>query len=148
MNYIKQLFDINSTYLLYMNSEKVVFEKILSTANKILRYVFGVIFQPYEKSGYVLKHLYRFRNSKFHPITENEEVIAIREWPCLEYTYVLYDWDRLREQLFDLQADPGEMVNLATAASHADVLNDHRRRLADWCQRTGDDPRPWSAAAT
>lgn len=60
------------------------------------------------------------------------------------YKYVVYHWGRFREQLFDLDRDPGEMVNLAAAPSHADVLNDHRRRLADWCRRTGDDPKPWT----
>jgi arylsulfatase A-like enzyme len=45
------------------------------------------------------------------------------------HKYVVYEIGRPREQLFDVAADPGEMVNLAGLASHADVLQAHRQRL-------------------
>jgi arylsulfatase A-like enzyme len=64
------------------------------------------------------------------------------------YKYAVYNWGKLREQLFDLERDPGEMVNLAVSASHAHVLKDHRRRLADWCRRTGDDLDLWTIPGT
>jgi arylsulfatase A-like enzyme len=55
------------------------------------------------------------------------------------YKYAVYAWGAHREQLFDLLEDPGEMVNLAYDSRHRDVLDEHRRRLADWCERTDDD---------
>ncbi len=50
------------------------------------------------------------------------------------YKYVRYKGDPV-EQLFDMQADPGETRNLASASQAAGVLEDHRRRLAEWEKR-------------
>jgi len=54
------------------------------------------------------------------------------------YKYVVYHEQRNNEQLFDLRADPGEMVDLSGDAAHADVLDDHRERLLEWCLETDD----------
>ena len=54
------------------------------------------------------------------------------------YKYILYDWGEYREQLFDLRADPGEMVNLAVEARYAKPLQDHRDRLHAWMLEHGD----------
>lgn len=50
-----------------------------------------------------------------------------------------YAGPRPDEELYDLQADPDEMTNLAGKAASADVLDDMRRRLARWMDQT-DDP--------
>jgi arylsulfatase A-like enzyme len=55
------------------------------------------------------------------------------------YKYAVYHIGPYREQLFDLQADPGEMVNLAVDARYKDVLQQHRELLRAWCARTNDD---------
>jgi arylsulfatase A-like enzyme len=55
-----------------------------------------------------------------------------------DYKYAVYGRGRHREQLFDLEADPGEMVNLAVDARYEDALAEHRERLLDWCVETGD----------
>jgi arylsulfatase A-like enzyme len=55
------------------------------------------------------------------------------------FKYVAYSWGAYREQLFDMFKDPGEMVNLAVRDRFADVLQQHRDLLRDWCERTGDD---------
>ena len=39
---------------------------------------------------------------------------------------------------FDLEHDPGEMVNLAVETSYRKELDDHRRRLAAWCEQMAD----------
>ena len=52
--------------------------------------------------------------------------------------YVAYDTGLLREQLFDLVADPGEMVNLAVESRQRDRLHQHRALLLDHCRRTKD----------
>jgi arylsulfatase A-like enzyme len=56
----------------------------------------------------------------------------------LRYKYVIYDKGKYREQLFDMQADPGEMVNLAVEARFAEVLADHRQRLLGFFEETND----------
>ncbi|HJN15851.1 MAG TPA: sulfatase-like hydrolase/transferase [Armatimonadota bacterium] len=45
------------------------------------------------------------------------------------------EWRPGTEQLFDMQADPGETRNLAASQEHADTLGDHRRMLAEWEDR-------------
>lgn len=54
------------------------------------------------------------------------------------FTYLCYSWGEHREQLFDMDTDSGQMVNLATSGSHQSVLDDHRRRLAEQCRANGD----------
>ncbi len=54
------------------------------------------------------------------------------------YKYIAYDKGQRREQLIDMKADPGEMVNLAGKPEMADVLQQHRAYLAQWCRRTND----------
>ncbi len=54
------------------------------------------------------------------------------------YAYHLYGQGRRNEQLFDLENDPGQMVNLAVQQRYRDVLDAHRRRLADWCKNAGN----------
>jgi len=43
-----------------------------------------------------------------------------------------------REQLFDLEKDPGEMKDLASYPAHSNTLAEHRKMLAEWIRRTGD----------
>lgn len=63
------------------------------------------------------------------------------------------------EELYDLEADPDEVVNLAGHPAHRDTLLRMRKALADWQEETGDllmaehdlharanDSTPWDAA--
>lgn len=54
------------------------------------------------------------------------------------FKYVAFHKGRNREQLFDLENDPGETKNLTLDASYAGTLRDHRNRLAAWCRESGD----------
>lgn len=54
------------------------------------------------------------------------------------FKYVIYDSGGNREQLTDLQNDPGEMNNLAGRSEYRDVLETHRKLLRAWVKRTGD----------
>jgi N-sulfoglucosamine sulfohydrolase len=45
---------------------------------------------------------------------------------------------RATEELYDLEADPDETVNLATDPRFAGSLGELRRALADWGRETGD----------
>lgn len=47
-------------------------------------------------------------------------------------------WDgRVREMLVDLQADPGEMSNLAGEGREQQRLQTGRRLLREWCSQNG-----------
>jgi arylsulfatase A-like enzyme len=54
------------------------------------------------------------------------------------YKYIVYEAGKNREQLFDLQEDPGEMVDLSVDARFSEVLNDHRRQLHERVVATQD----------
>ena len=55
------------------------------------------------------------------------------------YKYSCYSLGRWREQLVDLQADPGEMVNLAVERRHEGLLRGCRERLRARCEEAGDE---------
>ena len=55
-----------------------------------------------------------------------------------KYKYIVYSWGKYREQLFDMETDPGEMVNLAVESRYQDILNQHRNLLAEWIKKTDD----------
>ena len=61
-----------------------------------------------------------------------------RSLRTLRYKYTIYDRGRRREQLFDMESDPGEMSNLAACEQHQHILNRHRELLAGWCRDTED----------
>ena len=54
------------------------------------------------------------------------------------FKYVAYAEGKLREQLFDLENDPGEMQNLAVESGWEDTRQEHRSLLADWCRENHD----------
>ncbi|MFW6060891.1 MAG: sulfatase, partial [Phycisphaeraceae bacterium] len=54
------------------------------------------------------------------------------------YKYAIYSEGDDREQLFDMQADPGEMRDLSGDDDAAPVLAHHRELLSAWCRRTAD----------
>ncbi|HUW61064.1 MAG TPA: sulfatase-like hydrolase/transferase [Candidatus Bathyarchaeia archaeon] len=56
-----------------------------------------------------------------------------------KHKYIVYSEGNLREQLFDMGNDPGEMVNLAVSPEHSGALNAHRRMLQDWAAETKDN---------
>lgn len=55
-----------------------------------------------------------------------------------KYKYVLYSWGKNREQFFDIQADPFEMVNLAGTEEYSTLIDTYRQKLISWCQQTDD----------
>lgn len=63
-----------------------------------------------------------------------------------QYKYCVYDVGENREQLFDMNADPGEMHNLAVRPEHLDILGQHRRTLMDWAAETKDTDFSYIAA--
>jgi arylsulfatase A-like enzyme len=55
-----------------------------------------------------------------------------------QHKYSVYMMGQNREQLVDLQNDPGEMVNLAVESRHRETLSGYRDRLRAWGERTED----------
>ncbi len=53
-----------------------------------------------------------------------------------KYKYVLYDKGLYREQLFDMETDRGETINLAVESAYAPVIEQMRSRLRNWLQTT------------
>jgi choline-sulfatase len=68
-------------------------------------------------------------------VVENERSRLLRSE---RYKYIVYEEGNPREQLIDLEADPGEMVNLAGAPSRRDVLAAHRALLRQWYAAHGE----------
>lgn len=61
------------------------------------------------------------------------------------YKYVLYDKGLYREQLYDMENDRGEMVNLAVDSRYRHIVEEHRTMLREWMQ-THPGPRNASMA--
>ncbi len=62
----------------------------------------------------------------------NREPVMIGERPLRDYVR------RPPEELYDLEADPREVTNLAGDPAHANLLGDLRARMEDWQRATGD----------
>ena len=55
-----------------------------------------------------------------------------------KYKYILYNWGKNREQLYDLEKDPYEMNNLAGSKNTTKELDIFRERLYNWCKTNED----------
>lgn len=66
------------------------------------------------------------------------ESAAARTIRTARFKYVVYEKGVRREQLVDLQEDPGEMENLAGLPDYHDVLQEHRRLLQMWVDEIDD----------
>ncbi len=66
--------------------------------------------------------------------------VNVRGWSIIEqdYKYVLYRFYKNREQLFSLDNDPGEMLNLAVDQRHQAHLTRLREKMHSWAVRTND----------
>jgi hypothetical protein len=98
---------------------------------------------------------YRYVRNEISGFSVNEASTAHRKGNHPVY-HVLRKWEREgrlnaaqrtvvepvpREQLFDLEADPFEITNLADDPAHAKVLADLRTRLDAWIAQSGDRGR-------
>ncbi len=55
-----------------------------------------------------------------------------------KYKYIMYHRGKNREQLFDMENDPGELVDLTVEARYNDILQQHRDLLSQWIRQTND----------
>jgi arylsulfatase A-like enzyme len=59
-----------------------------------------------------------------------------------KYKYFLFDGGKNREQLFDLENDPGEMNPVTNSLKYKKQLLAHRQMLKDWIYKTSDTFSP------
>jgi arylsulfatase A-like enzyme len=75
------------------------------------------------------------RDWRDYVASENDTGRMIRSQ---RYKYCSYGAAEGAESLVDLQADPGEMKNLASDPGHRETLLEHRRLLKQWCELSKD----------
>jgi arylsulfatase A-like enzyme len=71
---------------------------------------------------------------------DNEELLGIsgRAVITKDFKYIVYNKGEIKEQLFDLSNDPGEITNLAVNKSYKKKLIAMRNYLKEWCKTNGD----------
>lgn len=71
---------------------------------------------------------------------DNETLLDISGRAVLtkNFKYIIYNKGKIREQLFDLSKDPGEITNLAFDRKHKRKLVEMRKYLKKWCMQNGD----------
>lgn len=97
---------------------------------------------PGNLQGQSLKPIIEGKQARLRDYTVTETAIGRTQGRCLRtarYKYVVYGRGTDREQLFDLQKDPGEMKNLIAEPAMAEQLAQHRQMLRAWCRQTGDN---------
>ncbi len=71
---------------------------------------------------------------------DNEELLGIsgRAVITKNFKYIVYNKGEIKEQLFDLTKDPGEITNLAVNSSYKKELITMHRYLKQWCKNNRD----------
>ncbi len=82
----------------------------------------------------------KIRETIFAAYLGKHRMVKDRRHKLIEY---VVDGTRTQTQLFDLQADPWELNNLASSPAHADILLKLRAALADWRDAWDDLATPW-----
>jgi arylsulfatase A-like enzyme len=95
--------------------------------------------KPAHMLGQSLRPLLEGRNpSKWrsYVVSENDwcRMVRTRRFKYCSFAYS----DKREESLVDMVKDPGEMKNLALDPSYKDVLDRHRKMLAQWSKRSID----------
>ena len=71
---------------------------------------------------------------------DNEDLLDIsgRSVITKDFKYIVYNKGVIKEQLFDLSKDPGEITNLAVDKTYKKKLISMRNYLKEWCKNNGD----------
>jgi len=99
---------------------------------------------PKSFEGVTLRSLVENRNAKLetywrdHLVLEINDKTEVRMVRSDRYKYIVYAKGEMREQLFDLDLDPGEMTNLVHQPEMKATIEAHRDMLREWTKQTGD----------
>jgi arylsulfatase A-like enzyme len=77
---------------------------------------------------------------------EGISLYSIRAVRSRRYKYVYYPYDR--DELYDAEADPWEMHNLAQEPEAAPILAAMKARMVRWMESIGDVMVEWNAGLT
>ncbi|MEN9906907.1 MAG: hypothetical protein RLZZ540_48 [Bacteroidota bacterium] len=71
---------------------------------------------------------------------DNEELLGINGRAVItkDFKYIVYNKGEIKEQLFDLSKDPGEITNLVVNKLYKKKLVEMRNYLKKWCKENGD----------
>ncbi len=117
--------------------------------------------ETYDRIRCVRDHDFKYIRNYFPNLSYMQaNLYKLREYPVWSLLQMLHAEGRLTpdqekfmaatrpaEELYDLRADPDELVDLAGSAEHREVLEEMRQRLDSWVENTGDwgenpeDPR-------
>jgi arylsulfatase A-like enzyme len=91
-----------------------------------------------EKSqGWRTSWLYHYNYEKPFPYTPNIRAVRTDRWKYIRYPHGDGEPDRHRDELYDLQSDPGELHNLSGAEEHQPRITELRAELARLMSETG-----------
>ena len=90
--------------------------------------------------GWRTEWLYEYDYEKQFPYTPNIRGIRTDRWKFVRYPHGDGSPDRHRAELYDLENDPGELVNLAADPAHAATRAELEGRLAALLERHGLGP--------
>jgi arylsulfatase A-like enzyme len=85
-----------------------------------------------------LRHPYIVVENDLHPTYGESGGVYGRMIRTQKHKYVCYSEGRNREQLFDIDEDPGEMNNLVADPDYRELLQEHRNLLREYIARTDD----------
>ena len=91
-------------------------------------------------------HAYIVAENNHHSGSGHPTEVHGRMVRSARYKYIRYNLGAPREQLFDLELDPGEMRDLTHSGEAPQILQAHRQMLDEYIVTTGDTFPRWSQA--
>jgi len=73
-----------------------------------------------------------------HLVLEINDRTEVRMVRSDRYKYIVYAKGEMREQLFDLDLDPGETINMVDRPEMRATVEAHRTMLREWIKQTND----------
>jgi len=135
-------------------TQKRVYPELVSNALDIPATILDIIGveQPSQMSGESLLPIMLGKSPKPREYVVSETMFALnnrnlgatgRMIRTKKYKYCIYDNGEKREQLFDMEKDPGEMKNLVYEKGYDKIVNEHRELIGKWAQETNDTEFPY-----